>query len=184
MIRVGDAALADANVSRAGDVSLKLEVLKGMQMFRYLSYRELVRVMNIAETLEVEADREIFREGQSGDSMYVVMSGTVRLGKAGTTIAELGKGQHFGEMSLVDRSVRSLTAQAAPGERVRLAVIRRKDFYDIIRKEPELAVKLLWSFVQVLGNRLRKTTSDLSDALHGDARPSTLETTSENLFQD
>jgi CRP-like cAMP-binding protein len=111
------------------------------------------------------------------------MSGAVRLTKSAATIAELGKGQHFGEMSLVDRSVRSLTAMAAGTAPVRLAVVRRKDFYDIIRKEPELAVKLLWSFVQVLGARLRKTTSDLSDALHGE-RPSTLETTAENLFQD
>jgi CRP-like cAMP-binding protein len=152
-------------------------------MFRYLSYRELVRVMNIADTLEVQPDQEIFREGQPGDAMYVVMSGAVRLTKAAATIAELGKGQHFGEMSLVDRSVRSLTAMAAGTTPVRLAVVRRKDFYDIIRKEPELATKLLWSFVQVLGARLRKTTSDLSEALHGE-RPSTLETTAENLFQD
>jgi hypothetical protein len=185
IIRVGDAAAAaasDALSSRAGDVSLKLEVLKGMQMFRYLSYRELVRVMNIAETAEIAPDAVIFKEGQPGDSMYVVMSGNVKLSKSGASIADLGKGQHFGEMSLVDRSVRSLTASASNA--VRLAVIKRKDFYDIIRKEPELAVKLLWSFVQVLGARLRKTTSDLSEALQGDSRPGTLETTSENLFQD
>jgi serine/threonine protein phosphatase PrpC/CRP-like cAMP-binding protein len=188
IIRVGDAAASAASdslsPSRAGDISLKLEVLKGMQMFRYLSYRELVRVMNIAETTEVAAEAEIFHEGQPGDSMYVVMSGTVRLSKGGAPIADLAKGQHFGEMSLVDRSVRSLTAAASTGGAVRLAVIRRKDFYDIIRKEPELAVKLLWSFVQVLGVRLRKTTSDLSEALQGDTRAQTLETTAENLFQD
>jgi PPM family protein phosphatase len=184
VIRVGEApSTADAGPSRAGDVSLKLEVLKGMQMFRYLSYRELVRVMNIAETLELPADQQLFREGEPGDSMYVVMSGTMTLSKAGTVIAEIGKGQHFGEMSLVDRSVRSLTATAAGAGGARLAVIRRKDFYDIIRKEPELAVKLLWSFVQVLGARLRKTTSDLTDARQGDGRLQT-DTTSENLFQD
>ena len=65
---------------------------------------------------------------------------------------------------------------------VRLATVKRKDFYEIIKKEPELATKLLWSFVQVLGARLRKTTSDLSDALHGDKHAH--DTTSENLFQD
>jgi len=185
IIRVGaiPTAVDTAPASRAGDVSLKLEVLKGMQMFRYLSYRELVRVMNVAETVEYAAAAEIFKEGQPGDSMYVVMSGAVKLTKVGAAIAELHKGQHFGEMALVDRSVRSLTAIAGD-KPVRLAVVRRKDFYDIIRKEPELAVKLLWSFVQVLGSRLRKTTSDLSDALHGE-RPTTMnETTSENLFQD
>ncbi len=180
VIRVGDDAQPAVPPGKAGDVSLKLEVLKAMQMFRYLSYKELVRVMNITETADFGADEAIFHEGAQGDAMYVVMSGMVRLSKAGIPVAELGKGQHFGEMSLVDRSVRSLTATAA--ETARLAVIKRKDFYDIIKKEPALAVKLLWSFVQVLGARLRKTTSDLSDALHGDRHG--LDTTSENLFQD
>jgi PPM family protein phosphatase len=182
IIRVGESPGAEASPSRTGDVSLKLEVLKGMQMFRYLSYRELVRVMNVAETVEFAGDAEIFREGQPGDAMFVVMTGAVKLSKGGAPIAELGKGQHFGEMALVDRSVRSLTAQAGAAG-TRLAVVRRKDFYDIIRKEPELAVKLLWSFVQVLGVRLRKTTSDLSDALQGE-RATTQDTTAENLFQD
>ncbi|MCE9577465.1 MAG: cyclic nucleotide-binding domain-containing protein [Deltaproteobacteria bacterium] len=180
VIRVGDDAQPAVPPGKAGEVSLKLEVLKAMQMFRYLSYKELVRVMNITETADFGADDAIFHEGAQGDAMYVVMSGMVRLSKAGIPVAELGKGQHFGEMSLVDRSVRSLTATAA--ETARLAVIKRKDFYDIIKKEPALAVKLLWSFVQVLGARLRKTTSDLSDALHGDRHG--LDTTSENLFQD
>ncbi len=180
VIRVGEDDEAGDQPGKSVEVSLKLEVLKSMQMFRYLSYKELVRVMNITETADLEADQVVFREGDQGDAMYVVMSGHVRLSKGGAVVAELGKGQHFGEMSLVDRSVRSLTASAS--EAARVAVVKRKDFYDIIKKEPQLAVKLLWSFVQVLGARLRKTTSDLSDALHGE-RHST-DTTSENLFQD
>jgi hypothetical protein len=180
VIRVGDDEGTSDQPGKSVEVSLKLEVLKGMQMFRYLSYKELVRVMNITETADLEAGQVVFREGDQGDAMYVVMSGTVKLSKAGVHVAELGTGQHFGEMSLVDRSVRSLTATAADAARV--AVVKRKDFYDIIKKEPQLAVKLLWSFVQVLGARLRKTTSDLSDALHGDKHG--LETTAENLFQD
>jgi len=104
----------------------------------------------------------------------------VKLTKNDTLVAELGRGHHFGEMALVDRSVRSLTATA--GADSRLIVINRKDFYEIIKREPASAVKMLWSFVQVLGQRLRKTTSDLSDALHGDRHGQ--ETEEENLFQD
>jgi serine/threonine protein phosphatase PrpC len=181
VVRVGEGLPnQDNTAAKAGEVSLKLEVLKGMQMFRYLSYKELVRIMNVADSVEVGTDDVVFREGEPGEAMYVLMSGAVRLSKGGVVVAELGKGQHFGEMSLVDRSVRSLTAIAT--EPTRLAIIRRKDFYDIIKKESQLAVKLLWSFVQVLGARLRKTTSDLSDALHGDKHG--VDTTAENLFQD
>jgi serine/threonine protein phosphatase PrpC/CRP-like cAMP-binding protein len=179
VIRVGDTASAEL-APRTTDVSLKLEVLKDMQMFRYLSYKELVRVSTIAEMVELKPDAVIFSAGQPGDSMYVVLTGSVRLTKGDKLVAELGRGQHFGEMSLVDRSVRSLTATAA--EASQLVVISRKDFYDIIKREPASAVKMLWSFVQVLGSRLRKTTNDLSDALHGDRHGT--ETEEENLSQD
>jgi serine/threonine protein phosphatase PrpC len=179
VVRIGDNSSGLA--PRMSEAAVKLDVLKAMQMFRYLSYKELVRVANIAEIIEVAPDHTIFSQGQTGDAMYVVLSGSVRLSKDGAVVARLDKGQHFGEMSLVDRSVRSLNAVTA--EPTRLITINRKDFYEIIKKEPQLAVKLLWSFVQVLGARLRKTTSDLSDALHGD-RPHGHDSSSENLFQD
>ncbi|HEY5937191.1 MAG TPA: protein phosphatase 2C domain-containing protein, partial [Kofleriaceae bacterium] len=111
VIRVGSTASSEL-MPRTTDVSLKLEVLKGMQMFRYLSYKELVRVSNIAELIEPKPDARIFSAGEPGDSMYVVLSGSVRLTKNDTLVAELGRGHHFGEMALVDRSVRSLTATA------------------------------------------------------------------------
>lgn len=185
VIRVGETApaataSAASAAQRVGDAGLKLDALKALQMFRYLSYRELVRVANVTSVVDAAADERLFAEGDAGDTMYVVLTGAVRLEKAGVTVAALGKGQHFGEMALVDRSVRSLTAVAT--EASRLVVLKRKDFYEIIKKEPELATKLLWSFVQVLGARLRKTTSDLTDALHGDRHGT--DTAAENLFQD
>jgi serine/threonine protein phosphatase PrpC len=151
---------------RAVELSLKLEVLKGMQLFRYLSYKELVGVMNMTETHEFKTGETVIQQGEVGEAMFVVLSGTVRLHEGGVDVAKLGKGQHFGEMALVDRTVRSLSATAA--EPSRLLAIHRKDFYAIIKKQPELSVKLLWSFVQVLADRLRKTTADLSGALKGD----------------
>jgi PPM family protein phosphatase len=178
VLRIGEHSAEIA--PRTTEVSLKLDVLKGMQMFRYLSYKELVRVGNIAEIVDVPDKGRVFTQGEPGDSMFVVLSGMIRLSKGDTTVADLGRGHHFGEMSLVDRSVRSLTATAI--EPTRLVAISRKDFYDIIKREPASAVKMLWSFVQVLGQRLRKTTSDLSDALHGDKHGE--ETETENLFQD
>jgi serine/threonine protein phosphatase PrpC len=147
---------------RAEELALKLEVLKGMPLFRYLTYTELVRVMNIAEVKWYEAGDTLITEGQPGEEMFVILSGKVRLNKNGTDITALGKGAHFGEMALVDRGPRSASALAE--ETSRLLLIRRQDFYEIIKKEPSLSVKLLWSFVQVLAERLRKTTADLSGA--------------------
>ena len=180
VIRVGEAAAHDVT-PRNADVSLKLEVLKGMQMFRYLSYKELVQVGAIAEVVDVKPSAVIFAEKAPGDAMYVVLAGNVQLVSGKDVVTELARGQHFGEMALVDRSVRSLSAVAG-GEGAQLVSISRKDFYDIIKREPASAVKMLWAFVQVLGQRLRKTTHDLTDALHGDKHGA--DTEQENLFQD
>lgn len=178
VIRVG-ATTAEVN-PRNTEVSTKLDVLKGMQMFRFLSYKELVTIAAISQVLDVAKDQTIFAAGQPGDAMYVVTAGTVRLVKDDKMVAELTRGAHFGEMALVDRSTRSLTAIAA--EPTRLVVLQRKDFIELIKRDPASAVKMLWSFVQVLGQRLRKTTDDLSDALHGDRHG--LSTEKDNLVQD
>jgi len=165
IVRVADDSTESVDM-RAQDLSLKLEVLKGMPLFRYLSYKELVRVMNITDTVEFRTGEPVFREGDPGETMYVMLEGSLRLHKGEMTITHFGKGQHFGEMALVDRSPRSLSATASTP--CRLIAIRRKDFYEIIKKEPSLSVKLLWSFVQVLAERLRKTTQDLDDARHAE----------------
>ncbi|HEY1554229.1 MAG TPA: cyclic nucleotide-binding domain-containing protein [Kofleriaceae bacterium] len=183
VVRVGGAA--SELTERGAEVTLKLETMKSLQMFRYLSYKELVKVSAIADMIDVKAGQTIFTQGEPGDAMYVVASGTVKLVKADTKVAELGKGQHFGEMALVDRTSRSLGAVAATD--AQLVVITRKDFYDVIKREPASAVKLLWAFVQVLGARLRKTTSELGEALHGEKhadKPAPATSEDENLFQD
>src|SRR4051794_12490646 len=61
VIRVGDTSASQPH--KTGDASLKLDALKGMQMFRYLSYRELVRVANITTIAEHAADDVLFAEG-------------------------------------------------------------------------------------------------------------------------
>lgn len=152
---------------RAEEVALKLEVLKGMQLFRYLTYPELVRVMNSAEVKWYEAGATVIREGERGEEMFVILAGRVRLCKDGADIASLAKGAHFGEIALVDHGPRSASAVADLPSR--LLIVRRRDFYEIVRQEPALSVKLLWSFVQALAERLRKTTADLSGARRAEA---------------
>lgn len=178
VIRVG---VTSAELSpNTSEVSIKLDVLKGMQMFRFLAFKELAQVAAVSQTVEVGKDQTIFSLGQPGDAMYIVASGAVKLVKGDKLVAELGRGHHFGELALVERSTRSLTAVAA--EPTRLVVLGRKDFLDLIKREPAAAVKMLWSFVQVLGQRLRKTTDDLADALHGDKHG--LQTETDNLTQE
>jgi PPM family protein phosphatase len=161
VVRVSD---NEANASAPTDqASLKLATLTRTQLFRYLSYKELVRVSNIATTIDVAAGQLVFAEGKPGESMYIVVAGKVRLLRGNHAVSDVGVGEHFGEMSLVDKAPRSLSATVI--DNACLLRIARSDFFEIVKHEPQAAVKMLWTLVQVLGARLRKTTSDLDEAL-------------------
>lgn len=148
--------------ARTHELNRKVEVLKQMPLFRHLTYKEILRILSVTQVTDYAVGDEVIREGEPGHELYILLKGKLRLHKEGTFITNLGPGAHLGEMALVDKGPRSLSATAE--ERTRALVLRRRDFNDIIRNEPRLSVKLLWAFVQVLGQRLRKTTADLSGA--------------------
>jgi PPM family protein phosphatase len=147
---------------RAQEVNLKFEVLRKIPIFAFLSQAELVKVLNITYLETCETGKAIVKEKEQGEELYIVLAGRVIVSRQGQDIVELHPGVHFGEMALVDESPRSATVTAA--ERTRLLVLQRRSFYTLIRKEPVLAVKLLWSFVQSLSRRLRETNEQLSGA--------------------
>lgn len=177
VVRVGGEAEVDEQ--RSKELSLKIEVLKGMPIFRYLSYKELVRVMNITDVRTFEDQELIIKEGTEGDELFILLEGEVKLHKEDAFITSIRRGDHFGEMALVDRAPRSASASAEG--KVRLLILRRNDFYNIIRNESKLSVKLLWSFLQVLTQRLRKTTAELSGARMEATLP---DLTDEVLFEE
>jgi CRP-like cAMP-binding protein len=117
--------------------------------------------MNVARQRPLKAKQVIFQEGDTGSELLVVVRGRVELTKRGVKVARLESGAHLGEMALIDASPRSTTAIAT--EDGKLLSISRTDFLEILRKEPPLAVKLLWAFVRVLAERLRTTTAELTD---------------------
>jgi PPM family protein phosphatase len=160
VVKVPDAA---SGLDRlASEVNLKLETLHRMPLFRHLTYQELVRVMNIVDVRDYAADAKVIDEGEEGDEMFIVLTGAVSVHSGDTRIAKLGPGQHFGEMALVDKVPRSASVKAS--EASKLMIMRRRDFFDIVRKDHDVAVKLLWSFLGVLTERLRNTSRDLGDA--------------------
>ena len=142
------------------EIQLKLDTMRAIPLFKYLTYKELVKLLNITATAEIEPGTQVMAEGDDGDSFFVTLEGSLAVTKGGAPVAVLEQGTHFGEMAMVDRSPRSATVTAR--ERTRLLQIRRDTFYDVLRKDPQLAVKLLWSFVQVLTVRLRQSTSELA----------------------
>ena len=160
LVRLGQGDARDT--MRARLLALKRDVLAKMPLFARLQEREMLRVMQVAEVLSFEADEVVVREGERGDELFIVLSGLVRIVRGDSVLSEVGPGDHFGEMALIRAMPRSATVSAV--EKSELIALRRSDFFEILRKEHELAVKLLWQFLGVLADRLDQTSRDLTHA--------------------
>lgn len=146
----------------ANEVALSYETLANMPFFRYLEPRELLRVQALARPRTFADGETVIREGEPGESIFVVLKGRARVRKGDTEIATLGAGEHFGEMALVDSTPRSATV-ISDGP-CRMLEISRGDFFKILREEKDIGIKLLWNFVNVLTRRLRETSAALGEA--------------------
>ncbi len=134
-----------------------------MPLFSRLNERELLRVMQAVEVREYKDGETVIREGDKGDELFIVLDGKVRVSaRRRRSSRTSGQGEHFGEMALIRSVPRSATVTAVGG--AELIAIRRADFFEILRKEHELAVKMLWQFLGVLADRLDQTNSQLHNA--------------------
>ena len=160
IVKLGEEGAKDER--RARQLSLKREMLAKMPIFSRLNERELLRVMQAVEVRAFDDGTQIIREGDRGDELFIVLTGQVRVARGLATLTHLGPGEHVGEMALIRSVPRSATVTAeGPAE---VIAIRRADFFEILRKEHELAVKMLWQFLGVLADRLDTTSKELRAA--------------------
>jgi serine/threonine protein phosphatase PrpC len=160
IVKLGEDGAVDTE--RAKRLALKRDVLAKMPLFGRLTERELLRVMQAVEVREYADSEIVIKEGDKGDELFIVLSGIVRVSRGDATLTRFGEGEHFGEMALIRSVPRSATVTAEGV--AELIAIRRADFFEILRKEHEIAVKMLWQFLGVLADRLDQTSSDLRHA--------------------
>jgi PPM family protein phosphatase len=147
--------------AEAQEIEGKTDTLRRIPLFQHMTYKELLALLGIAHGRQFEKGQHIINEGEGGNEMFVLFRGKVDVLKSGHRIAQLSGGGHFGEMGLVDRAPRSATVIAA--EDTSAISIDRDSLLKLMRRESLLAIKLLWSFVGVLSERLRTTNEALTD---------------------
>jgi PPM family protein phosphatase len=160
IVTVGDLSARDE--ARAEKLQLKKDTLARMPLFRPLNDREILRVLEVTDVSHFTHGESVITEGEKGEELFIVLSGTVKVMRGDVELATLPAGAHFGEMALVRSQPRSATVVSDGTSE--LMVIRRSDFFDILRKEHQLAVKLLWQFLGVLADRLEDTNRELGAA--------------------
>jgi serine/threonine protein phosphatase PrpC len=144
----------------SADVEGRTEILRRIPLFQHMTYKELLGILGVARGRQFQAGQTVINEGETGDELFVIFRGKVEVRKGGMAIATLRAGGHFGEMGLVDQAPRSATVVAI--EETSAISIDRENLLKLMRRDPLLAVKLLWSFVQVLSTRLRNTNEALT----------------------
>lgn len=132
--------------------------LKKINWFDELSDEIVIALAQKFGKRELKKDEILFHKGDVGDSLFVILSGQVKVvthGKDGNEIIlnKVGTGEIIGEMSLLDNEKRS--AGIVSLEKTSTLELRREDFMEILKVHPEMAL----SIIRNLSNRLRHNTS-------------------------
>lgn len=156
--------IEDSGQNEPGSMA-RIDALARIPLFEHLSYREQNELLAIARTRTYAPGEVLVQQGDPGGDLFVMLDGEVSIEQHGLPIASVGVGGHIGEMGLVDAGPRSASVRAQTP--VRVMIITRDEMLGVMQREPTLAVKLLWAFVQVLSQRLRAANTELSGALAG-----------------
>ncbi|HYY94716.1 MAG TPA: DUF1003 domain-containing protein [Pyrinomonadaceae bacterium] len=135
---------------------MTLEAIRSVPLFASLDDETASALRALLEVEQRSAGSSLFQTGDAGDSMYLIEGGRVRIhirdaDGDDVTLAELARGDFFGEMALLDGKPRSASAMVV--EDARLAVLQRDDFLAFVRRNPEVSLRML----AAITTRLRRT---------------------------
>jgi CRP/FNR family transcriptional regulator, cyclic AMP receptor protein len=138
-----------------------ISLLNGVPAFSVLGEDDLIQVVDVTVPRTFGTGEVVFREGDSGDTCYVVRTGQARAVREHSdgrsiTLATFGPGEIFGELSMFDEERRSATIEAV--EDTEAMAILGSDMRRILREHPDIAVKMLAG----LSRRLRETNERLA----------------------
>lgn len=137
--------------------SPRLQNLRTLPLFSDLSPRELAIVDAVLHRRHYLAGEVIFDEGDVGQTLYILLEGEVAICRQGRPddghLARLRAGEFFGELGLLEDSMRTAQARAATDSR--LLVLFRDDFDGLMDSHLRVAHKIGRQLLRRLGQRLR-----------------------------
>ena len=148
----------------------RLQLLKNVVLFKDLSMRELAMVNSMMHERRYIADEVIFDEGEEGQGLFLVLSGRVKITlpqHVDQVLIELGPGAFFGEVALLDSSIR--TAQARAIEDSQIVALFRTEFYSLLDTHSAIASRISFQLAKVLAARLRQAVLTTSSRPHHEA---------------
>jgi len=142
--------------------------LQGVPIFHDLDKNEIEKIERLVHHRTYSPGERIFSQGQPGLGMYILLNGKVKIyreeDEQEVTLAKLSQGDFFGDMSLLDETPRSATAEAL--ERANIIAFFRPELMDLLQREPRTGIKIVKGVANVMAERLRaqnKVSGELYD---------------------
>lgn len=119
----------------------KVELIKKAPLFAECSRKELEEVAGIADEIDLREGKELTKQGSPGREFFVLVEGTADVNKDSHRVNQLGPGDFFGEISLVQQRPRTATVVATSP--IRALVITDRSFRSLLERQPEFEEKIM-----------------------------------------
>ena len=111
------------------------------------------RLAQIGKRRTYAADEAIVKEGSTGTALYVILSGRVRVERGGTGVGELGAGDFFGELALIEEEPRSASVSAV--EETECLLFPAWEFRALLDEQPQIAIAIMRALIERIHRRER-----------------------------
>jgi CRP-like cAMP-binding protein len=118
-----------------------VDALRKVRLFSHCSPGELAGIAGIGYEKTFSAGARLIQEGQAGESLFVILDGSVEVSREGQLLEARGSADFVGEIALLSHAARTATVTAATP--VRAFVIPGRAFRSLLGRQPELHVKVL-----------------------------------------
>ena len=132
----------------------KLDLLHSIPLFSRLGRREIERLGQLVDEIDVPAGQVLMRQGDQGSEMFVLAFGRVRVERDGQMLAERGPGDVIGEIALLSEGPRTATVTTV--DPARLFVVAHREFHALMDEMPSIRLAVL----DALAHRLRNLETD------------------------
>lgn len=131
-----------------------LAALQKYSLFGGIAPEEIERIRTLLGEASFEAGAQIIREGEPNDRIFFILEGRVRVSKGGISIVNLGEGDTFGEMELLDVMPSAATITAVLPTRA--ATISNRTLHDIYHSDLCTFALIVMNLARDLSRRLRR----------------------------
>jgi hypothetical protein len=128
--------------------------VRHLALFDGLDEEQVNRLAGVARLCAFEPGQVIFREGERGEEIHLILDGEAAIVRGGSAVGVVGKGECLGEMALLTGAAHSATATARTA--VETAGLRHPELSELIRQRPDVGLTVFRNLAVGMGEKLKR----------------------------